>query len=145
MKKSKIKLSTIKQVLHYVRNYKLLLFLSILFATITVALSLYIPIIIGNAIDLLANGQGQIDLDSVLILLGNIGIIAVMLFCSGRKMFAFSLARQDERAHMQGASGDRAQSKPHFAREPPFQGKKTESPRTGHLFCLYQIMGVTPS
>ena len=79
MKKSKIKLSTIKQVLHYVRNYKLLLFLSILFATITVALSLYIPIIVGNAIDLLANGQGQIDLDSVLILLGNIGIIAVII------------------------------------------------------------------
>ena len=79
MKKSKIKLSTIKQVLHYVRNYKLLLFLSILFATVTVALSLYIPIIVGNTIDLLANGQGQIDLDSVLILLGNIGIIAVII------------------------------------------------------------------
>ena len=79
MKKSKIKLSTIKQVLHYVRNYKLLLFLSILFATVTVALSLYIPIIVGNTIDLLANGQGQIDLDSVLVLLGNIGIIAVII------------------------------------------------------------------
>ncbi len=79
MKKSKFKSSTIKQVLHYVRNYKLLLFLSILFATITVALSLYIPIIVGQAIDLLANGQGKIDLDKVLVLLGNIGIIAIII------------------------------------------------------------------
>lgn len=79
MKKTKFKSSTIKQVLHYVRNYKLLLFLSILFATITVALSLYIPIIVGQAIDLLANGQGKIDLDKVLVLLGNIGIIAIII------------------------------------------------------------------
>ena len=79
MKKSKFKSSTIKQVLHYVRNYKLLLFLSILFATVTVALSLYIPIIVGQAIDLLANGQGKIDLDKVLVLLGNIGIIAIII------------------------------------------------------------------
>ncbi len=79
MKKSKIKSSTIRQVLHYVRNYKLLLFLSILFATITVALTLYIPIIVGQAIDLLANGQGNIDLDKVLFLLGNIAIIAVII------------------------------------------------------------------
>lgn len=79
MKKAKFKSSTIKQVLHYVRNYKLLLFLSILFATITVALSLYIPIIVGQAIDLLANSQGKIDLDKVLVLLGNIGIIAIII------------------------------------------------------------------
>ena len=79
MKKSRIKSSTIRQVLHYVRNYKLLLFLSILFATITVALTLYIPIIVGQAIDLLANGQGNIDLDKVLFLLGNIAIIAVII------------------------------------------------------------------
>lgn len=79
MKKTKFKSSTIKQVLHYVRNYKLLLFLSILFATVTVALSLYIPIIVGQAIDLLANGQGKIDLDKVLVLLGNIGIIAIII------------------------------------------------------------------
>ncbi len=79
MKKSKIKLSTIKQVLHYVKNYKLLLLLSILFATVSVALSLYVPIIAGNAIDLLANGKGSVDLDKVLILLGRIGIIAIVI------------------------------------------------------------------
>ncbi len=79
MKKSKIKLSTIKQVLHYVKNYKLLLLLSILFATISVALSLYVPIIAGNAIDLLANGKGTVSFDRVLILLGRIGIIAIVI------------------------------------------------------------------
>ena len=79
MKKSKLKLSTIKQVLKYVKRYTPLLILSILFATATVALTLYIPIVIGQAIDLLANGAGTVDRDAVWNLLLRVGIIAVII------------------------------------------------------------------
>ena len=44
-KQGKIKMSTIKEVLLYVKSYKILLALSILFSTLSVALILYIPII----------------------------------------------------------------------------------------------------
>ncbi len=79
MKKSKLKLSTIKLVLKYVKRYTPLLILSILFATATVALTLYIPIVIGQAIDLLANGAGTVDRDAVWNLLLRVGIIAVII------------------------------------------------------------------
>lgn len=79
MKKHKLKLSTIKQVLHYVKRYIPLLILSILFATVTVALTLYIPILIGNAIDLLVGGKGTVDMNSVTNLLVKVGVIAVII------------------------------------------------------------------
>ena len=77
-KQGKIKMSTIKEVLHYVKSYKILLALSILFSTLSVALILYIPIIIGDAIDLIV-GKDNVALDSVLELLFNAGIIAVII------------------------------------------------------------------
>ena len=55
MKKSSIKLSTLKQVWGYIKHYKLLLALSILFAILIVALSLFIPVIIGYAIDIIGS------------------------------------------------------------------------------------------
>lgn len=58
MKNKRISLSSIKRVLGYIKRYRLLLILSILLASATVILSLYIPIIIGQAIDLLATGNG---------------------------------------------------------------------------------------
>ena len=79
MKHNKLKFSTVKQVLHYVKNYKLLLFLSILFATITVALTLYIPIIIGRAIDLLVDGKGTVNFDNLLFLLAEVVVISVAI------------------------------------------------------------------
>ena len=79
MKNNKaIKKSTIKEVLHYVRNYKLLLVLSILFSTISVALTLYIPIVIGDAIDMIV-GKNAVLLDAVGNLLVNAGVIAVII------------------------------------------------------------------
>ena len=79
MKKNKVKLSTIKQVLEYVKQHKLLVVLSILFATITVALTLYIPIVIGEAIDLLANGKGTVNFDALLRLLARVVLITVII------------------------------------------------------------------
>ena len=42
---------TLKKVLSYIRNYWFQMMLSIVFAFITVALTLYVPILIGEAID----------------------------------------------------------------------------------------------
>ena len=76
--KKKLQMSTIKKVLGAIKKYRLLLLLSIILATITVALSLYIPIIIGNAIDLIID-KGNVDFDSILPKLLNVGIIAIII------------------------------------------------------------------
>ncbi len=79
MKKTAFKLSTIKQVWHYIKRYKLSLLLSIIFATITVALTLYIPIVLGQTIDLLAGGKDTVNFDKVLELLARVGVIAIII------------------------------------------------------------------
>lgn len=76
--KKKLQMSTIKKVLGAIKKYRLLLLFSIILATITVALSLYIPIIIGNAIDLIID-KGNVDFDSILPKLLNVGIIAIII------------------------------------------------------------------
>ena len=44
---------TWKKVLGYISRYKVLLFITLLLAFTSVVLTLYIPIIVGNAIDLI--------------------------------------------------------------------------------------------
>ena len=51
---------TIKKILNYVRKYWVLMILSMVFALITVALTLYVPILVGNVIDLIV-GPGNVD------------------------------------------------------------------------------------
>lgn len=65
---------TLKKVLQLIEKYKFLLFLSILLAGVTVVLTLYVPILIGAAIDFII-GRGQVDLNSIFNLLVKIGII----------------------------------------------------------------------
>jgi len=57
--------STIKKALKYIGKYKYLLPVSILLALVTVALTLYVPILIGDAIDLMT-GKGQVDIPKVI-------------------------------------------------------------------------------
>ncbi len=70
MKKS----STVKQVFHYLKRYKLFTVLSILFAAATVIFSLYIPIVIGDTIDLIL-GKDAVDFKAISELLIKICII----------------------------------------------------------------------
>jgi len=56
--------NTLKKVLHHVKKYRLMLVCSILCAAATVALSLYVPILIGKAIDCII-GPGQVDFSAV--------------------------------------------------------------------------------
>ena len=63
MKTKKLDVSqreTIREVLRYIRRYRLLLALSILLAAVSVALTLYIPILVGRAVDCMV-GVGAID------------------------------------------------------------------------------------
>lgn len=75
--KQKAKKGTMKKALAYIGKYKYLLPVSIFFALITVALTLYLPILIGDAIDLITL-PGQVKLEEIAaILLRGVGIIAL--------------------------------------------------------------------
>lgn len=54
----------IKAVLAYIGHYKILLFVSLVMAMITVVLTLYLPILFGDAIDLIV-GSGQTKFDKI--------------------------------------------------------------------------------
>ncbi len=64
--------STLGRVLRYIGKYKFLLPVSVLLALAFTAISLYVPILIGEAIDLIAS-PGQVDLD---------GIIKILIFAA---------------------------------------------------------------
>lgn len=73
-KRRKVETGTLKKVLFYMNRYWPLLVLSILLSIATVALTLYVPILIGNAIDLVV-GKGRVDFPGILRLLVKIGAI----------------------------------------------------------------------
>lgn len=75
MKKGKLRLSSVKRVLRYIKKYSFLLILSVLLALFTVGLTLYIPIIIGDAIDLIVD-KGNVDFEKIGTLLLRVGIIS---------------------------------------------------------------------
>ena len=65
------------KVLRRLKRYRFLLALSILFAAVTVALTLYVPVLVGEAIDLIL-GPGQVDFTGIAALLVRIAwIVAV--------------------------------------------------------------------
>lgn len=66
--------STLKRVLIYISHYKWMVFLSLLLAAVTVILTLYIPILIGNAVDLII-GSGLVDFLGLLVILGRMAVI----------------------------------------------------------------------
>ena len=61
---AKVQKGTIPKVWRYIRRYRLLLILSMLFAAATVAMTLYLPILIGNAIDLIVS-PGHVDFPGI--------------------------------------------------------------------------------
>lgn len=56
---------TMRKVLKYVSRHGFFMVVSIILAAIVVALTLYAPILIGEAIDLLADGKGSVDFSQV--------------------------------------------------------------------------------
>lgn len=62
---------TIKRVLSYIKKYGLYLSLALVFAVVSVAFTLYIPILTGNAIDSII-GKNQVDFDAIFVILKKI-------------------------------------------------------------------------
>lgn len=71
---------TIKKVLSYLKHYRIFLIFSLILAAASVALQLYIPILTGNAIDLIVT-KGEVDFAGLFVILKRmivvIGITAV--------------------------------------------------------------------
>ena len=76
MKNKKTQMQTMKKVLDYIKKYSVYVVLSLLFAVATVAFTLYIPILTGDAVDLIL-GEGIVDFEGIYKIL--IQIIIVML------------------------------------------------------------------
>lgn len=94
MKKNANSLPTIKKVLKYLAKYKILFAISLILALVIVGFTLYVPILVGEAIDL-AIGKDNVDLDGIIKILINIGIISgitallqwIMNVCNNRITF----------------------------------------------------------
>lgn len=65
--------AVLKKVLNYIGKYRLSVALSLILAAVTVALTLYIPILTGDAVDLLL-GKGTVDFDGVFFIMKKIAI-----------------------------------------------------------------------
>ena len=80
MKEHGTQTGTLRKVMHYLKRYWLLMALSILFAGLTVAMTLYIPILVGRAVDLIV-GPGAVDFAGIVRILkeGCVIILATAL------------------------------------------------------------------
>ena len=69
--------ATMKRVLKYIRKYTPALVLSLLLAGLTVLLTLYIPILTGNAVDLII-GKRQVDMPGIFAIMKKIAIAMII-------------------------------------------------------------------
>ena len=77
MNQTKTQMQTIRAVLRYIRRYLWLVAASILLAAVVVALTLYLPILQGDAIDFILD-KGLVDLPSVLKIIRNMAIVILI-------------------------------------------------------------------
>ena len=75
--KKKAEKGTLKKVLVYLKPYRPLVLVSILFSAASVALTLYVPVLIGRAIDGII-GPGQVNFAAILPLLTRVGVIVLI-------------------------------------------------------------------
>ncbi len=68
---------TFRKILHYIRRYWFFVALSLLFAAATVALTLYFPILTGQAVDQIL-GPGRVNFDRILKILETAAVIIVL-------------------------------------------------------------------
>lgn len=83
MAKAKVKLdsatqkATLKKVMQCISRYRFLVVLSILLAAISVALTLYVPILVGDAIDFIV-ATGQVNFDQMMTTLTRVVIVVAI-------------------------------------------------------------------
>ncbi len=70
-------MAAMRQVLNYIRRYWLMVGLSLVLAAVTVVLTLYIPILTGDAVDLLL-GKGAVDFAGVFSVMKKIAIAMII-------------------------------------------------------------------
>lgn len=76
-KDKKNSIDILKKVLDYIGKYKIILFFSIVLAAVSVILTLYIPILTGEAVDCIL-GPGAVDFDGILGILKKMAVIIVL-------------------------------------------------------------------
>ena len=77
MKKSKQNIKTFFKILGYLKIYRIHFILSVIFTAISVALTLYVPILVGEAVDL-AIGVQNVDFDGIALILIKIAISVLL-------------------------------------------------------------------
>ena len=77
MKQPSKQMVTLKKVLHRIKKYWFFLTLSILSAAASVALTLYAPVLTGNAIDLIID-KGLVDFEGILSIVIRLGIVILL-------------------------------------------------------------------
>ena len=75
--KQKAERGTVKKVLVYLRPYWALVALSVLLSAVSVALTLYVPVLVGRAIDHII-GPGKVDFPAILPLLLRVGVVVAV-------------------------------------------------------------------
>lgn len=68
---------TLKKILNYIRRYRFMVALSIFLAAVTVVLTLYIPILTGDAVDLIV-AKGLVDMAGILSIMKKIAVVMVI-------------------------------------------------------------------
>lgn len=76
-KEKKVQKSTLMKVFGYIKDYMPFLILSIIFAALSVVLTLYLPILIGDAIDMVV-GKGDVDFDGIFSK-AKVGLVIILL------------------------------------------------------------------
>ena len=66
--------STLKRILDYIGSYKWMVVLSLVLAAVTVATTLYAPILVGEGVDLIL-GPGNVDFAGLFLILRKIAVI----------------------------------------------------------------------
>jgi ATP-binding cassette subfamily B multidrug efflux pump len=87
--------STLKRVLRYISKYWILIVLSLVFAVASVALTLYVPVLTGDAIDFMID-KNKVDFESVIFIVKEIAVMVLvtgvlqwaMNFCNNKITYA---------------------------------------------------------
>ncbi|MBP3591594.1 MAG: ABC transporter ATP-binding protein [Clostridia bacterium] len=90
-KKNAAQGGTVRMILKYLKRYHLLILFSALLALASVAISVYVPIRIGNAIDLII-GKNNVDLQKILYIL-----IEISLFILAGGLITFTMTKINNR------------------------------------------------
>ena len=100
---------TLRRVLKYTSHARPQIVLSLIFALVSVVLTLYLPVLTGDVVDLLL-GPGQVDFDAAMVILVRMAIVIlltaiaqwIMAICNNRITFrTVQDIRQDAFAHLQ--------------------------------------------